>query len=88
MYILVYMNISQHLRPWGNSVGIRLPQAVTKKAGLSVGQQLDISLENGRIVLTPVQPSPDSLDALVSRITPENLHASIDTDEPRGNEEW
>lgn len=88
MYILVYMNISQTIKPWGNSVGIRLPQAVTKKAGVGVGQQLDISLEDGRIVLTPVKKESVDLDSLLSRITSDNLHSSVDTGEAQGNEEW
>lgn len=88
MYILVYMNISQTIRPWGNSVGIRLPQAVTKEAGVDVGQRLDISLEDGRIVLTPVKKELAGLDSLLGKITPENLHSSVDTGEAQGNEAW
>lgn len=82
------MNISQTIRPWGNSVGIRLPKAVTEKAGVRAGQKLDISLRNGSIVLTPVAASGQTLDSLLAGITADNLHSAIEVEEPKGNEEW
>ena len=82
------MNISQTIKPWGNSVGIRLPKVVTEKAGVAVGQELAISLKNGSIVLTPVKDTKQTLEQLLDDITPANLHTSVDTDHARGNEEW
>lgn len=82
------MNMSQTIKPWGNSVGIRLPKAVTEKAGVRVGQRLDIHLKNGSIILTPVKTDEQTLDSLLADITRDNLHTAVETGGPKGNEEW
>lgn len=42
------------LRKMGNSTGMIVPSAVLREAGLSSGAVLDVSVEAGRIVATPV----------------------------------
>jgi len=37
---------------WGNVQGIRLPSALCKKLGISVGDKFIIEIENGKIVLS------------------------------------
>ena len=39
---------------WGNSLGVRIPKAFTADAGLADGDGVEITLEGGRIVITPV----------------------------------
>jgi antitoxin MazE len=56
----------------GNSAALRLPAAALKEAGLQIGQKLQLRSEAGKFLL---EPAPASLDELVARITPENLHA-------------
>lgn len=89
MYILVYMNISQTLQPWGNSVGLRLPKEVLKAAKVSVHQRVDIAIEHGKIVLTPRHETPRlSLQQLVDGIDDANLHDEYDTGAAVGQEIW
>lgn len=38
---------------WGNGQGIRLNRDVVEDAGIKVGDQLDVQVREGRIVLTP-----------------------------------
>lgn len=41
---------------WGNSLGVRLPQYIAERAGLTAGDFLYISLrDNGEIVIKPVK---------------------------------
>lgn len=61
---------------WGNSLAVRIPKEALDRAGLREGDALSVLTENGRIVLTPQTAAP-SLDELVARITPENLHEQI-----------
>lgn len=42
------------LRRMGNSTGMIVPSAVLREAGLASGAVLDVSVEAGRIVATPV----------------------------------
>ena len=54
---------------WGNSLAIRIPKAFIEDAGLEDGVEVDIAMEGGRIVLTPVGREY-TLDELVEKITP------------------
>jgi antitoxin MazE len=76
------------VQKWGNSLAVRLPQAFAKEAGIEESSAVDISVEEGRIVMAAVSPPAYSLEQLVSGITPENLHAEISTGGPVGNEAW
>ena len=74
---------------WGNSLGIRIPAPVAREIRLSHGSEIDLQLEKGRIVLTPVRKrSHHDLKALLSKITPENLPNVEDWGAPVGKEVW
>jgi antitoxin MazE len=45
------------VRKVGNSAGVIIPKSLLAQVGLSAGDAVDISLENGRLVLAPVQPA-------------------------------
>ncbi|NOS68120.1 MAG: AbrB/MazE/SpoVT family DNA-binding domain-containing protein [Candidatus Peribacteraceae bacterium] len=72
------------LTKWGNSLGIRLPKVFAVQMGLRMGEEVDLELRKNALVVSPV----DTLDALLERITPENVHAEIDTGKPVGKEIW
>lgn len=42
------------IKHWGNSLGVRLPAALAREAGLSVDQRVRLVVEDGRVVITPV----------------------------------
>lgn len=65
------------VQKWGNSLGIRIPSVFAKEFDLKSGSTVDIRQENGTIILVPRK---QELGELLSRITPENLHDSIDTE--------
>jgi antitoxin MazE len=72
---------------WGNSLGLRLPKAVAQAARIDEGDQVDVTVRNGAIVIRPSRRSY-SLDALVSHITPKNRHDESDWGTPVGGETW
>ena len=71
---------------WGNSLAVRIPNDALDRADLHEGDLLDVVTENGSIVLMP-QGAPPSLDELISRITPENVHSEV-FDTVVGAEAW
>jgi len=75
------------LSRWGNSLGLRLQRSVIEEAGLQGGDRLDVAVEGGRIVLSPVRPQY-RLEDLLGKITPENVHDEIDWAVRRGKEAW
>ena len=46
------------LRKMGNSTGLIVPSAMLGAIGLAAGARLDLQLEDGRIVATPVRSHP------------------------------
>jgi len=87
------MQITQKTDEWGNSIGIRLPRKVLKAAKWRPDQEVKIDVRGQTVVLTPVKDEktmvqPRTLEALVAKITPENVHSEIDWGTPVGKEVW
>jgi antitoxin MazE len=81
------MGTTTQVSRWGNSLGLRLPKSVAQEAQLGEGDTVDVSVDNGSIVIRPSRPRY-SLDELVRRITPKNRHAETDWGGPLGDEVW
>jgi antitoxin MazE len=77
---------------WGNSLGLRLPKAIASQLMLSPGSRLDLQVEEGRLIASPVMSAP-VLAVLLAGITSANRHAPLMDDAPsvmrrRGQEAW
>lgn len=75
------------VRKWGNSLAVRIPKALAADTRLGPGTEVDVAVEGGRLVLTPVAPAP-SLDDLLARVTEENAHGEVGTGRRVGREAW
>lgn len=73
---------------WGNSLGLRIPKSFAKEVQMSEGSTVDLALQDGQLVIRVVEDPGYRLDDLLSRVTPENLHAEIDTGDSVGGETW
>jgi antitoxin MazE len=71
---------------WGNSAALRLPSHIMNEVNLHINQKVDVSVENGILVLKPIQEH--DLDSLLSGITEENKHSEFSFGGPVGNEAW
>ena len=78
----------RRLQHWGNSLAVRIPKVLATEAELTAGTEVDVSLEDGRLVLTPVTPPSFRLDELLDAVTNENVHREIAVGERVGNEAW
>ena len=75
---------------WGNSQGLRLAKRLLKDASIAVGDDVDVAVRDGVIVITPLKRmrGKQSLKELVSRI-PENYRPDeSDWGMPVGREVW
>jgi antitoxin MazE len=73
---------------WGNSLAVRIPQAIVKEARLAAGDRLSLDVAgDGSIVLRP-NHRKYSLDELVAGIKPSNRHRETDWGPPQGKESW
>ncbi len=76
------------VQKWGNSLAVRIPRPFAKESDLTENSPVDVSLRNGKLVITPVREPEYSLDELVARISKKNLHSEVSTGSKRGNEAW
>lgn len=74
------------VKKWGNSPGVRFPAAIMKAASLNVDDTVDISVEDGRIIIVPTKVKEYSLEALLAGVTPENVHEKANLGAPVGKE--
>jgi len=70
---------------WGNSLGIRIPKWMAEKAGLAEGIPVVLEVEQEAII---IRKKTYTLEALLSRVTPDNLHTETETGRPEGKEIW
>lgn len=75
------------LQKWGNSLGVRIPKEVLKKAKFKDGKSVFVQNFGDSILIT-AKSKEETLDDLLSKITPENIHEEIDWGGPVGNEIW
>ena len=76
------------IQKWGNSLGLRIPKSFAKEAGVEEGSAVDISIQDGSLVIKTVRPLRYELAGLLSEIREDNLHNEISTDQPVGREAW
>lgn len=72
---------------WGNSLALRLPKNVAAEIGLREKSKIDITVRGREIVIKAVAEEL-TLEALMARVTPANLHGEIDWGPERGKEQW
>ena len=60
------------LRAVGGSVSVTLPRQFLRALGLGVGARVDVTMEGGRLVLSPSRPRY-SLDELVKGMEPGDM---------------
>jgi antitoxin MazE len=73
---------------WGNSLAIRIPQAIAEQVQIQAGSAINIDIIDGKIVLTPHRRKKYTLDELLDGMTSDHLHPVISTGVSVGNEVW
>ncbi len=76
------------IQKWGNSLAVRIPKAFVKEAHVAYGTAVELSLDDGRIVIDPHPKSEYRLEDLLKGVTKRNLHAEVETGGPVGQEVW
>jgi len=76
------------IHKWGNSLGLRIPQVLARQAGIEEGTEIDIALEEDRIVIRRARPLRYELREMLTLIKESNLHDEIETGDPEGGEAW
>jgi antitoxin MazE len=88
MYIHLRRSMRLRVQKWGNSLALRIPAAFARETGIGSGAEVDLTLEAGRLVITPSSIGPYSLAELLDGVTDDNRHDAADTGAPQGRETW
>jgi antitoxin MazE len=74
---------------WGNSLGFRIPAPVARDTNLAPGSEVDLQVETGRIVLTPLrQKKRFELKSLLAKVNSSNSPSGDIWGAPVGKEAW
>jgi len=73
---------------WGNSLALRIPKPFAEDAGVSEGSAVELSVEDGKIVASPIRQDSPTLRQLLVKVNKSNLHGEVDTGAPVGREVW
>jgi antitoxin MazE len=76
------------VQKWGNSLALRIPKSFAVEAGIEQETEIDVTLVDGKLILTPLVTPMFTLNQLLAGITDANLHDEYDTGTAFGNEAW
>jgi antitoxin MazE len=92
MYLLLLWRaaVRTEFQKWGNSLALRVPSAFAKEIGAAEGQAVDMTIQNGALVVKVAAPTRRryALEQLIGEITEENRHSETNWGPPVGNEVW
>ena len=76
------------IQKWGNSLAIRIPKSFALDINLKQDELVDLSVDESKIIITPISGKKYSLEELLKGVSKNNLHSEIDTGSPIGKEIW
>lgn len=76
------------VQKWGNSLAIRIPKPFASEVGLRKDGEVEISVDQGRLVIVPRPVPAFTLAELLAGVTKANVHHEVVVDGPMGDEVW
>lgn len=78
------------IQKWGNSQGLRITKALLSDAQINVGDDVNISVKDGALIVTPAKKTRKkyNLKDLVAKIPDDYQAEEIDWGKPAGKEVW
>lgn len=78
------------VQKWGNSQGLRLSKALLAEAGVEIGDEVDVVVKDGELIVTPVRRVRGGHDLrdLVRRLPKAGRSGELDWGPPSGREVW
>ena len=58
------------IKTWGNSLGMRIPSALARAARLQANQSVKLTVEDGRLIITPQGLKPPTLAERLAQYDP------------------
>jgi len=74
------------VQKWGNSLALRIPKPFAEETQVQQGSIVDLSVDEGRLIVVPHGKKPFTLKGLLAGVTRQNVHGETDTGAPAGRE--
>ena len=76
------------VQKWVNSLAVRIPKSFASQSHIGQNSVVEMSVENGKIILFAVPQPETTLAQLLEGVTTENLHSETTTGTSVGQEAW
>ena len=76
------------IQKWGNSLALRIPKPFALEAGVDRGAELDLTVQDGCLVASPVRAARVTLAQLLAGVRRNALHREVALGERVGREAW
>ncbi len=78
------------VQKWGNSQGLRLSKSLLSTAAIEIGDEVDVVVQDGVLIVTPVRRvrGGHDLRELVRRLPKGSRAKELDWGPPAGREVW
>ena len=76
------------IKKWGNSLALRIPKSFAKEINLDSGAEINLTIENGKLIIEPLNQKEYKLNELLSEVNEDNIHSEYSSGAPRGKEVW
>ena len=83
---IVRFKMTIKLKKWGDSIGVKIPKDIVKRANLSTNSEITIEYANQKIIILR-NKKPLRLKGLLSQVTKDNCHSEVFRDRI-GKEVW
>jgi antitoxin MazE len=74
------------VQKWGNSLALRIPKSFALNMNIKQNELVDLSIDDGKLIITPITEKEYSLKELLAGVSEDNLHGEFDTGTPVGKE--
>ena len=83
------MEATVKIQKRGNDLGINIPPVIASELSLKEGIYVKVHDSDNKIIIEPFKSNKSyMLTDMLSQITEVNIHQSVDTGTPIGNEIW
>ena len=73
---------------WGDGLAIRIPKVFAMELGVDQHSEVEIYVVDGRLIVSPTDGTPYTLDELLAGVRQENRHVEVATGPAIGKETW
>jgi antitoxin MazE len=88
LFVATEARMHSRVQKWGNSLAVRIPKPFASEIGLARDAEVEITVSEGKLIVSPCETPSYSLEELLSGVRKSNLHTEVFTGPAKGREVW